>query len=314
MGVSHHTAIEEYNLYLPAASVKSVAASFLRNSGKEIFSLDAKNPSESLYYTMATTPEFLDPIKAFKARRLYGNLNLDFVVPLGTAAFLPQSEVLRLRQLYRRTYGIVHRIPAGPQTNAPVRALSSEVPTDLVCEDADETSPLKTGKQVTDGTQTGATAQHTEDPIAESVDISQKSSGSHSWRYFSCGSGKQSKATPRKLSKKELKEQETERWLSAMREGLESCSWEKVVVHLHGILPLAHNKICAMTKSSFVDSMMGHAEGRFVIDDVFDWFTSGDDVEINAGVIASQDEGANINDVKVDLGDCGEMEDEKVGV
>lgn len=46
----------------------------------------------SLLYHMATSEEFLRPLKAFRRRRAYANRRGDFMVPYGTAAFVEPGE------------------------------------------------------------------------------------------------------------------------------------------------------------------------------------------------------------------------------
>lgn len=60
---------------------------------------------------MATDDEFLRPLRSFQKRRLYANLNNDFVVPFGTSGIMPSSEILRLRKTHKRSYGIVVILP-----------------------------------------------------------------------------------------------------------------------------------------------------------------------------------------------------------
>lgn len=45
-----------------------------------------------LLYHMATSEEFLKPLKAFRTRRAYANRRGDFMVPYGTAAFIEPNE------------------------------------------------------------------------------------------------------------------------------------------------------------------------------------------------------------------------------
>lgn len=53
----------------------------------------AKDSREnSLLYNMATTEDFLRPLKAFRWRRAYANRRGDFMVPYGTAAFIEPDE------------------------------------------------------------------------------------------------------------------------------------------------------------------------------------------------------------------------------
>lgn len=63
--------------------------------------------------------------------------------------------------------------------------------------------------------------------------------------------------------------------IDRMRQGLDSCGWEKVIVNfpaLYGILPMAHNQIAAVSKfGTVVDGMLGFHEGRFLMSSAADW-------------------------------------------
>jgi hypothetical protein len=64
-----------------------------------------------------------------------------------------------------------------------------------------------------------------------------------------------------------------------MRKKLDLCGWEKMIVNFNGffntLLPLAHNKICALTKypTWFYNGFLGFNEGKFVMDDAAEWLT-----------------------------------------
>lgn len=80
----------------------------MARSGNEMFLVDKSlDVSNSLLYKMATTESYLEALRVFKSRRLYANLRNDFVVPLGTAAFLPATLVEELRKKYKHMNGIV---------------------------------------------------------------------------------------------------------------------------------------------------------------------------------------------------------------
>ena len=82
---------------LPTAAKKTLASA-LGQSVKELFFAD--HPSDlrqTLLYRMAHEKAFLAPLRWFKGRRCYANLDLDFVVPLNTAGFLEASVVGKLR-------------------------------------------------------------------------------------------------------------------------------------------------------------------------------------------------------------------------
>jgi hypothetical protein len=61
-----------------------------------------------------------------------------------------------------------------------------------------------------------------------------------------------------------------------MIDELNGCDWEKVLVHFEGNIPLAHNKICALTRDPtwLFDAVMGFNQGEFVMDHASDWLCS----------------------------------------
>lgn len=198
LGVQRHTFLEDISLPSPPVFVKSLVSHLLLQSGLELFSLDAPVFNQTLIYRMSTEKPFLESLRAFKSRRLYANLLLDFMVPLGTAAFLSAEEVSSLRRQYANQEGIVTVIHS-----------NDSVFLDRRSEEAEDSS------------------------IRE------------------------------------------DRLYSQMIDGLNSLDWDKVLVRFPGrFLPMAHDKICAMTKfPAFIDQWLGYPEGRFVMDNVVDCLT-----------------------------------------
>jgi hypothetical protein len=165
--------------------VKVLVAKSMQTTGEELFLMDSRKiadgnrsrGTDALLFHMATDRQFLDPLRSFRRRRLFANLNADFVVPLGTAAFLSKSIVTLYRQKYASSYGIVHVINSGA------------------------VSP-------------------------------------------------QSNESPSNYNRDDL--------IAAMRAGLDSMQWEKVLVHFDSVVPIAHNKIAAVTKfTDWMDSILG---------------------------------------------------------
>eukprot|EP01038_Epipyxis_sp_PR26KG_P012177 gene12177-16309_t len=193
LGVRDFTFLDELGVS-PPIKVKSTVSKIGLQTGQELFVSDSYDDKKSLLYLMATTKDYLQPLLAFRSRRLYANLNLDYIVPINTAAFLPKDSVKRLRKFYKSTFGIVEVINSETQKHH-----------------IDETIFIK----------------------------------------------------------------ETNEVVNSMRDGLDSCGWEKVIVNFQGVLPLAHNRICALTKySPFVDSLLGFPRGRFVMDNAAEWLIS----------------------------------------
>lgn len=54
---------------------------------------------------------------------------------------------------------------------------------------------------------------------------------------------------------------------------LDQIGWEKVIVNFAGVYPLAHNKLCAMTRwpSWLFEDLLGFKEGVFVMQNASDW-------------------------------------------
>jgi hypothetical protein len=108
LGVRNNTLFDEFNIPLPNAGREMIAKA-LGATGYDLFVHDPNVLAvESLVYTMATDAAFLEPLGAFQKRRLYANLDMDIMVPLGTAAFMERGRIGLLREQYRDRYGIVH--------------------------------------------------------------------------------------------------------------------------------------------------------------------------------------------------------------
>lgn len=98
---------DDWGIRLPDF-VKRVVAAALGQAVKELFAFDeSMEGNRSLLYEMATSSRYLRPLRAFRHRRAYANLQHDALVPLGTAAILPDAEVDHLRSMHKRSFGIV---------------------------------------------------------------------------------------------------------------------------------------------------------------------------------------------------------------
>jgi hypothetical protein len=200
LGVRYHTFLEEYGFYAPFF-LKNAVSRLMLQSGQQLFGTDALVFNESLIYQLSTDPVYLEPLGAFRHRRMYANVDLDFVVPLGTAAAVDEDIVSAVRQRHAQQQGIVAVLRSSEDENA--------------------------------------------------------------YRSSMVGAEK----------KRRLVEPE-EGHLQAMISGLNSVSWDKLLVRFPGRFPNAHNKICAITKySAFIDGLLGYPEGRYVMDDATAWFT-----------------------------------------
>lgn len=183
LGVRNFTIVDDKDIWVPDILKRTISYT-LRKSGKDLFCTDASSFTDTLLYKMAHEEVFLAPLRAFKQRRLYANLENDFVVPLGTSALLDKAQVKGLREKHGASRGIVASLVTEPQ--------------DFI---------------VAAG----------EDPL-----------------------------------------------LSMMR-SLNALGWEKQIVHFPGLLPIAHNKICALNRPVYWLLNGVFAEGRFVMDHASEW-------------------------------------------
>lgn len=188
LGVRDWTFVEDNGYYAPDI-VKRVVARFMLSTGRDIFGISEEG-EESLLLLMATDESFLKPLRSFGLRRLYANLNRDLVVPLGTAAFLPNSAVQSLREQFKETSGIVTMLTSS-----------------------------------------------TDEFMDHSVAVKHDS--------------------------------------DIMMHSLNNLGWEKVIVNFPGVLPMAHNMICALSREPkwFYEGMLGFNAGQFVMSDASTWLT-----------------------------------------
>lgn len=204
-----------------------------------------REEESSLLYRMATAEEFLRPLRTFQKRRLYANLNGDFVVPLGTAAFLNAEMVQTLRERYAYQFGILTTIITT------VRNYSDNCNRqEGKCDPLDnEKSSRSNGELSADDE---GVASRPESDCMRSLPLFQLP-----FQY--------SDDSVRTFRSCNVAERE-------MRTALDSVGWEKVLVHFNSALPLSHNKICALNKyPSWLNSLLGFQDGRFVMDNASQW-------------------------------------------
>ena len=240
LGVMDHTYLEdELGLYVPSI-LKSIVSATMYETGRDLFATfkmndeskgekekeeekeekEEKEDGYHLVYRMCTHITFLQPLRAFEKRRLYANLQGDFMVPLGTAAFLSPEKVRVFREAHRSTFGgVVHH----------------------------EVIPSSSDQSTT------------------------------------CTSSSSCDTEPSSIASQETEEK------SAMRQALDSCGWEKVLVNFRNplSLPLSHNKICAINKfpwfDNLFDRLLGFHEGNSVMEQAAQWLAEAE-AEVEAEV------------------------------
>lgn len=187
-----HLGVRNFTYLEVPDSLKVLVSSLLFNTGKDLFQTDAEG-IETLLYNMAAKSEFITPLEAFQARRMYANLDNDFVVPLGTAACMRPSHVQKLRSKLSKKYGIVASFSSVRQPRG----------TECIHIGGDDL-------------------------------------------------------------------------LDQMIESLDRCGWEKIIVNFQGVLPFAHNKICALSRNPqfITQTVLGFSEGQFVMDHAADFIAA----------------------------------------
>ncbi len=100
----------DLQLYVPN-TIKYLISLLFSITGQDMFMLDSKgNIKDSILYKLATENKYLIPLKLFKYRQLYANLQNDLMVTLSTASFIANENVIELRKMYKDTYGIVTKL------------------------------------------------------------------------------------------------------------------------------------------------------------------------------------------------------------
>ncbi len=229
--------------------VKRVIAASMAQTGAEVFLLDRttlggdsansdENASitQSLLYAMATSPQFLAPLRMFSRRRLYANLDNDFLVNPSTGAFLGEELLRSLRQEY--VYNARQESAAGGGGGGGG-------------DDDDDDDLLGSG---------GERCAFFHSP----------SSSSTRNIVAACNS------TATQLDVSASKPSKREDAYSLMRQGLNSLGWEKFVVLFPSrfpYLPLAHNQLPALRKFPDVlfSRVLGCSEGEGVMDHALDF-------------------------------------------
>ncbi|CAM9575750.1 unnamed protein product [Scytosiphon promiscuus] len=230
----------------------------------------ADGRDSSLLYEMATSEEFLRPLKAFRWRRAYANRRGDFLVPFGTAAFLEPGEGDgSSHDLFRGALAAAEDGKAETAEGASAGAAgtregsasgSGSAPPTSAAGASELTTPLGSDAfTVMDrllGARQGAIVGMSRIPPAENDPAATAAASGPA-----PGEQKESRVGA-ESSRREVR---TKRSMEAeMAAGLNSCGWEKVAVDFGGLVPFSHNKICALSRSRTTTALF--ACGRSVVD------------------------------------------------
>jgi hypothetical protein len=257
-------------LWFPDWMKHLVGKSLLR-SGTELFMQDeyrkggGSSLRNTLVYRMCTEEMWLWPLRNFKQRRLYANLDADFVVPLSTAAFLERHEVkaLRNQHIYRSSQTKMEVIDEklegvelgadggseGKKRDKPVGRLVHEI---VSTERADGTLEHRwTNLEQAQQTQANGASN----------EMAMSTTRTHTTVTNSCEATESDAYSPR------------EDLYCFMRERLNSLGWEKYVVHFDGMLASNHNKLAAVRRNPqwFFDGVLGFHAGTPIMDHACDF-------------------------------------------
>lgn len=201
----------------------------------------------SLLYRMATSEEFLRPLKAFRWRRVYANRRGDFMVPYATAAFLEPGEGDGSESCApdRRgegvgigignLFGLGGRVWGAP--HGEVVGVSRVLPTAATAAAAAQSGG---GGGGVDG-QGGHEEERGEESVGEYGDVRRAGRTA----IFARG------RSTRNRNKQKNKKEKTKTMEEEMAAGLNSCGWEKV--------RRVYTRICTVLRSTTSSIILCHA-------------------------------------------------------
>jgi hypothetical protein len=241
--------------------IKYLISKTMIRSGKELFlndngAMSKKDVTDSLVYRMSTEERWLKPLRAFKKRRLYANLDADFAVPLSTAAFLEREEVVALRKQKKESASNNNHNRDKKRNGVIVQEIVTAVKEDGQVEhkwiDPAANDGASGGGHVAKVTLDGS-CKASADPHNNQQDVAASSSSSGAMTY-----------SPR------------EDMYCTMRSRLNALGWEKVIVDFPGSLVSSHNKLAAVRRDPewFFDGMLGFHAGDPIMDHASEFLTS----------------------------------------
>ena len=255
LGVFHYNVLDTYNIQFPGiTTLKNTIADMMSLSVQQLMASD----NSSLIYKMATEDEFLIPLSRFHERRLYANLKRDFVVPLGTAAFLSKTQVQLLRKKYYKQSGFVYQINTTNSyklTNPIITTttIATSIPQTTTLWSSSTTNIVCNENMHHDNTCVNNNNENTP-LLSKSLPLPSVSSSLPSSSIANEG------------------------YLIKMMTSLDSLGWEKYIVNFPTcrILPLAHNKLCALKRQPtwLFERLLNFNEGQFVMEHAAKWLTT----------------------------------------
>lgn len=233
--------------------LKYLISGTMFRSGKELFlngdgRLGKKDVTDSLVYKMGTEERWLAPLRHFKKRRLYANLDADFVVPLSTAAFLEREEVREIRRQSKEARSKKKSDGGDAGSGGSMGMIVQEI----------QTSEKKEGQ-----------IEHVWRQSDGSVDKIVSDDSCKAGGGASGGRKGWSPFSPR------------EDMYCTMRNRLNSLGWEKFIVAFPGSMMSTHNKLAAVRRDPewLFNGLLGFHAGDPIMDHAADFLTSEDEDE-----------------------------------
>ncbi|CAM9681198.1 unnamed protein product [Ectocarpus fasciculatus] len=230
----------------------------------------------SLLYNMATTEDFLRPLKAFRWRRAYANRRGDFMVPYGTAAFVESDEGDGSEPSPSDRDGAktgAEEEQDVSESDVVSRGVSSPPPDGATAVLAAGTGSFTFADRLLgarNAALVGVSRVSAEGAAARngSGDSDTRVGGSGPKAATNAPAAAEGAVPDGTLDGAGAAKKEEVHAGKSMEEemaaGLNSCGWEKVSVDFGGLAPFSHNKICALSRTTITTALYG--SGRSVVD------------------------------------------------
>ncbi|CAN0105744.1 unnamed protein product, partial [Hapterophycus canaliculatus] len=225
----------------------------------------------AVLYEMATSEEFLRPLKAFRRRRAYANFRGDFLVPFATGVFLepgegeapPDDPEGDKAGPGAATQGGASPAAAGARDGSGSSAGGGSSAAAYGMDDDDEVAAMSGTFTIMDrllGAKQGAIVRMS--CVSPTGDVVTTTAAP---APVSAAPEEEQEESPARVGPPKRVSARTKTSMEAeMAAGLNSCGWEKVAVDFGGLAPFSHNKICALSRNRYTKAL--YSSGRSVVD------------------------------------------------
>ncbi|CAM9612087.1 unnamed protein product [Sphacelaria rigidula] len=208
-----------------------------------------RNSEMPLLYDMATSEDFLKPLKAFSIRRAYANRRGDFLVHYGTAAFLEPNEE-GTAGAPGRGGGASGESDGATGASTSMGLLGRLLGTKQGLIVGSWRLPPGAGVHAREGRRNDRAGLENAEPSAAVTTTADE--------------GVHAKNTAILDGVPGVLQDGGKKMEQEMAAGLNSCGWQKVAVDFGGLLPFSHNKICALSRTPFQEAL--YSAGKNIMD------------------------------------------------